>query len=86
MAFVNLAELETAARDRMPKPVFDYYCGGANDEITLRENRAAYDRLTLHYHVLRGGDGRDTTATVLGHRLRVPVLVPPLAFQCMAHP
>lgn len=86
MAFVNLVELETAARDRLPRPVFDYYCGGANDEITLRENRAAYDRLTLHYHVLRGGEGRDSTATVLGHELRVPVLVPPLAFQCMAHP
>ena len=86
MAFVNLAELEATARDLLPRPVFDYYCGGAHDEITLRENRAAYERLTLHYHVLRGSEGRDTNATVLGHRLRVPILVPPLAFQCMAHP
>jgi 4-hydroxymandelate oxidase len=86
MAFVNLTDLETAARDLLPKPVFDYYCGGSHDEITLRENPAAYDRLTLHYHVLRGRDACDTTTTVLGHRLRIPVLVPPLAFQCMAHP
>lgn len=86
MSCVNLAELEVAARERLPRPVFDYYCGGAHDEITLRENRAAYDRLTLHYHVLRGGAGVETGTRVLGHAVRTPVLVPPLAFQCMAHP
>lgn len=86
MGFLNLAELEAEARGRLPASVFDYYCGGANDEVTLRENRAAYERLTLHPHVLRGGDSCDTTVTVLGHKLRIPVLVPPLAFQCLAHP
>ncbi len=86
MVLVNLMDYEENARDKLPRAVLDYYCGGANDEITLRENRAAFDRLTLHYHVLRGVDRRDTSVTVLGHELPAPILVPPLAFQCMAHP
>jgi isopentenyl diphosphate isomerase/L-lactate dehydrogenase-like FMN-dependent dehydrogenase len=76
MAFVNLTDLETAARGLLPQPVFDNYCGGSHDEITLRENRAAYVRLTLHYHVLRGRDACDTTTTVLGHTLRETRLRP----------
>jgi len=86
MALVNLMDYEADARDKLPRAVLDYYAGGANDEITLRENRAAFDRLTLHYRVLRGVDRRDMSVTVLGHELRAPLLVPPLAFQCMAHP
>jgi 4-hydroxymandelate oxidase len=86
MPFVNLADLEAAAREKLSKPVFDYYLGGSYDEVTLRENRAAYERLSLHYRVLRGVDHCDTSVTVLGHALRSPILVPPMAFQCMAHP
>ncbi len=86
MALVNLAEYEAKAREILPLPVFDYYYGGANDEITVRENCAAFQRLALHYHVLRGVDRHDTSVTVLGHTLRAPILIPPLAFQCMAHP
>ena len=86
MALLNLAEYEAKAREILPLPVFDYYYGGAHDEITVRENCAAFQRLALHYHVLRGADRSDTTVSVLGHTLRTPILVPPLAFQCMAHP
>jgi hypothetical protein len=74
------------AREILPLPVFNYYYEGAHDEITVRENCAAFQRLALHYHVLRGADRSDTTVSVLGHTLRTPILVPPLAFQCMAHP
>ena len=86
MALVNLAEYEAKAREILPLPVFDYYYGGAHDEITVRENCAAFQRLALHYHILRGADRSDTTVSVLGHTLRTPILVPPLAFQSMAHP
>ena len=86
MALVNLAEYEAKAREILPLPVFDYYYGGAHDEITVRENCAAFQRLALHYHVLRGADRCETTVSLLGHTLRTPILVPPLAFQCMAHP
>jgi 4-hydroxymandelate oxidase len=86
MPLLNVAEYEARAHDLLSLPVFDYYFGGAHDEITLRENCAAYARLRLHHRALRGVARTDTSLTVLGHKLRTPVLVPPLAFQRMAHP
>jgi 4-hydroxymandelate oxidase len=86
MALVNLADYEAHARQVLSIPVLDYYEGGAHDEITLRENRAAFNRVALHYRVLRGTDRRDTSATVLGHPMRVPILVAPEALLGMAHP
>ena len=44
---INLFELETKARELLPQTAYDYYASGANDEITLRENRAAYERITI---------------------------------------
>ena len=44
---INLFELETKARELLPQTAYDYCAGGANDEITLRENRVAYERITL---------------------------------------
>lgn len=44
---VNLEELEARACRSLPQMFFDYYAGGANDEFTLRENRTAYERITL---------------------------------------
>ena len=49
---LNLAGFESAARDRLPQMVYDYYAGGALDEITLRANRDAYDEIALRYRVL----------------------------------
>ena len=46
------------ARTRLPAMVYDYYAGGARDEITLHENTRAYDRLALRYHVMRDVDER----------------------------
>jgi hypothetical protein len=40
---INLFELEMKAREFLPQTPYDYYAGGANDEITLRENRVAYE-------------------------------------------
>ena len=84
--FVNLWELEAAARGRFADGTFDYYAGGANDEITLRENIRAYERITLRYRVLVGVETRDTSTTILGVRYPIPILVAPMAFQRLAHP
>ncbi|MFM8788935.1 MAG: alpha-hydroxy-acid oxidizing protein [Chthoniobacterales bacterium] len=56
---VNLAEFESAARQRLAREAYDYYAGGANDEVTLRRNRAAYEEIALHYPVLRDVSARD---------------------------
>jgi FAD linked oxidases, C-terminal domain/FMN-dependent dehydrogenase len=44
---INLGELEARARELLPQMTYDYYASGANDEATLRENRTAYERITL---------------------------------------
>jgi 4-hydroxymandelate oxidase len=83
---VNLFELEAIARERMPSAAFDYYASGANDEVSLRENRAAYDRLSLAYRVMVDVSRRDLATTVLGQPVAMPVLVAPTAFHRLATP
>jgi 4-hydroxymandelate oxidase len=83
---VSIADMEAAAREKLPQMVWDYYAGGSQDEITLRENRAAYDSIFLRYRVMRGVAQRNLATTVLGHSIKLPVLIPPMAFQGLAWP
>jgi 4-hydroxymandelate oxidase len=48
MSLVNLAEYEAAAREVVAGSTLDYFDGGSNDEITLRDNVAAFSRITLY--------------------------------------
>ncbi len=83
---VNIFELETIAREKLSREAYDYYAGGAHDEVTLRENRAAYDRISLAYRVLVDVSHRDLTTTVLGQPVSMPILVAPTAFHGLATP
>jgi 4-hydroxymandelate oxidase len=83
---ISLLEYEAAARERLTANAFDYYASGAHDELTLRGNRSAFERLCIAYRVLVDVSARDSSTTVLGHPLRFPVIVAPTAFQRMAHP
>lgn len=83
---INLADFETAAVGRLPAGVRDYYRGGANDEIALRENRAGWDRWQVHYRVLRDVAERDLSTEVPGGRIDWPVMIAPTAYHRMAHP
>lgn len=83
---VNLHEYELAAAERLPAAAAGYYAGGANDEVTLRENRAAFDRLFLRYRTMVDVSTRLLETTVLGAPVRFPVLIAPTAMLKMAHP
>lgn len=83
---VNLEEYEPAARAVLPRPAFDYYAGAAEDEATLRGNRAAYGRFWLRPRVLVDVSKVDLSTEILGERLSMPVLLAPTAFQRLAHP
>jgi 4-hydroxymandelate oxidase len=80
----NVADYARAARAALPKEIFDYYQGGALDEITLRENTAGWEKLKLHYCVLAGVGPRDLSTTVLGQPVSMPILVAPTAFHRLA--
>ena len=84
-AFVNLLELEALAKPHLPTAVFDYFAGGAHDEITLGANRGAYDAIALRPRILVDVSRRDLSTTLLGQTLALPVLVAPMALQRMAH-
>lgn len=85
-SLVCLADFERLARERLDPPAYDYYLGGAGDEVTLRENREAWGRVALQPRVLVDVSARDLATTVLGRRLALPVLVAPCAYQRLAHP
>ena len=83
---VNLYDFESAALARLPRPTRDYCCGGANDEITLERNRAAYEAIPVHYRVLRDVSARDLSTSVLGTPVSMPILIAPTACHELAHP
>ena len=81
---INVADYACSARGTTPKGAFDYYEGGALDEITLRENTAGWERLKLYYRVLAGVGARDLATTVLGQPISMPIAVAPTAFHKLA--
>lgn len=81
---VNLYDFEALARERLPQAVYDYYAGGAGDEVTLRANRAAFERLQLLPRVLVDVSQRDLSTTVLSQPISFPVLLAPTAFHRLA--
>lgn len=84
--FLALDELEAAARGRMGAAAFDYVAGGADDEVTLAENRAAFGRWRFRPRVLVDVSSVDPAVELLGQRLTLPVVLAPTAFQGLAHP
>ncbi len=82
---VNLDELESAAKARLPQMVYDYIAGGAGDEVTLRANRLAFQRLGLRPRVLVDVGRVDTQVELFGEQVAHPVLLAPAAFQRLAH-
>ncbi len=83
---LNVHELELFARERLSPMAYEYFASGALDEHTLRDNVAAWARLTLHYRVLVDVSRRSTSTTVLGTPVSMPVLVAPTAFHKLACP
>lgn len=83
---INLFEYETLATQHLSPMARDYYASGAWDEITLRDNRAAFERYKLRPRMLVDVSQRDLSTTILGNRIAMPILIAPMAFQCLAHP
>lgn len=86
MECLNVDDYEQAAEERLPTMVYDYYAGGAEDEVTIRENRAAWQRLWLRPRCLVDVSHRDLSTTVLGQPIALPLLTAPCGFNALAHP
>jgi len=83
---VSLADYEAAARPRMGENAWAYVAGGSADELTIRWNREAFDRIRLEGRVLRDMTGATTQVELLGLTLPHPILMAPIAFQRLVHP
>jgi len=83
---INIASLREAARRRLPRAVFDFVEGGSYDEITLRANRAALDRLRLRQRVMIDVSARDPGTTIAGEPAGLPIVLAPTGFMGLVHP
>jgi isopentenyl diphosphate isomerase/L-lactate dehydrogenase-like FMN-dependent dehydrogenase len=83
---VNVFDYEQLAQEQLSQPAFDYIAGGADDEITLRRNREAFQRIQLLPRALVDVSKVDLSTIVLGQRIEMPVLIAPVAVQRLAHP
>jgi 4-hydroxymandelate oxidase len=83
---VNVWDYERLAEEKLDAKAHAYFAGGAGDEVTLRENLAAFERRKLRPRVLVDVRSVSTATTVLGTEIALPVVIAPLALQRMAHP
>jgi isopentenyl diphosphate isomerase/L-lactate dehydrogenase-like FMN-dependent dehydrogenase len=73
----SLAAMRELARRALPRPVFDFADGGAEDEYSLRRNEAAFAGLELLPRPLDGAAERDLSVELFGRRLAMPVIIGP---------
>mmetsp|Transcript_32073 Transcript_32073/g.63586 ORF Transcript_32073/g.63586 Transcript_32073/m.63586 type:complete len:504 (-) Transcript_32073:650-2161(-) len=83
---LNIFDFESLAQQSMQKPGWDYYCSGADDEKTLRENKETFDNIWLVPRVLRDVSSIDFATTMLGCSSSIPVYLTATAVAKLAHP
>jgi (S)-mandelate dehydrogenase len=74
---VNIEDLRGLAKSRLPRAIFDFFDGGAEDEVTLRENRAAFERVRLLPKVLVDVAEVDTGTQIFGSPSKLPLAIGP---------
>ena len=82
----SVAAMRDAARRVLPRPIFDFIEGGAENEATLARNEGAFGRLELLPRPLNGVGDRDLSLTLFGRRLSLPVVVAPTGISGLVWP
>jgi isopentenyl diphosphate isomerase/L-lactate dehydrogenase-like FMN-dependent dehydrogenase len=83
---VNIEDLRRLAQRRLPAAVFDYLDGGAEDEVTLKENCRAFDALTFRPRNAIAVPHCDLRTKVFGANLSFPALLAPVGYSRLMHP
>ena len=83
---INLLDYEALARPRMGEAAWGYYAGGSDDEVTMRECCAAFQRIRLRPRVLVDVSHVELATTILGTPISMPILIAPTALHGLAHP
>ena len=82
----NIADLRRLARKRLPRMVFDYIDGGADDEVTLKRNVERFRDIELTWDALVDVEDIDTSTTIMGAPMRLPFFISPTASSRLFHP
>jgi isopentenyl diphosphate isomerase/L-lactate dehydrogenase-like FMN-dependent dehydrogenase len=83
---INVFDYESLAQARMEPSAWNYFASGSDDEVTLRANRAAFERIRLRPRMLVDVSNCDLRTTVMGIPVSIPILIAPMSFHCLAHP
>src|SRR6266849_3972866 len=83
---VNINDLRGLAKGRLPKAVFDYLDGGAEGEITLRENCRAFEAITFRPRHAVAVSECDLRTRVLGTEISFPAMLAPVGYSRLMHP
>jgi len=83
---VNVGDLRRLAQAHLPRAVFDYIDGGAEGEVTLRENCRAFEDVTFRPRNAVAAENTDLRTTVLGAELSMPLLLAPVGFSRLIYP
>ncbi|KVE38031.1 alpha-hydroxy acid oxidase [Burkholderia sp. TSV86] len=81
----NFHDFRELAKRRLPRPIFNYIDGAADDEVTYRRNTSSFDTCDLVPKVLRGVSDVDMSVTIMGQKLGMPVYCSPTALQRLFH-
>lgn len=73
----NIADLREMARGRLPKGMFEFLDRGTEDEVALRNNRAAFERIKLRPRILVDVSGRNQEIELFGQRQKMPIAIAP---------
>jgi L-lactate dehydrogenase (cytochrome)/(S)-mandelate dehydrogenase len=84
--FLSIEDFRQAARQRLPRAIFDFIDGGAEDELTLRDNRYAFERIRLLPRVLNDVSAPHIEGELLGASVRAPLVVAPMGSCMLAWP
>lgn len=82
----SISDLRDLARRRLPRIIFDYVDGGAEDELTLRQNCSAFEELAFRPRQAVPLPACDLQTHVFGENLSMPVLLAPVGYSRMIHP
>ncbi len=82
----DIGDLRAAARRRLPRAIFDFIDGGADDEVTLRGNESGFGRYALVPEVLKDVSVVDMTTTVMGQSVSMPLILAPTGLTRLFHP
>jgi len=86
LKYINIADLRLAAKQRLPRAVFDYIDGGADAEWTMRENSRAFDDVIFRPRSAVATPSCDLRTTVLGETIDVPFILAPVGSSRMFWP